>query len=184
MSDTISAHDLVRLFLDLQTMSPEIERWSEDHFADNPPRLIRLRRLMGIFRAFGIPWGPESFKIGSFIQHENPLYAPLLERAAEAGRSVAASGLHNYFEILFSYLQKVEELRSFSSGLLCASGFTAYAHSTAWTVTKTVLESVKGIEEDLAFILDPEGRTFTVEELIAEFDYPDANLSELDMDWL
>lgn len=184
MAQAISAHDLIRTFLDLQDLSPEVDKWSEEHFADNPPRLIRLRRLKALFRAFGISWGPESFKIGRFIQHENPLYSPLLERAAEARISVTASGLHNYFEILFNYLQTVQGLRSFSSGVICASGFTAYAHTTAWTVTKAVLESVKGVEDDLAFVIDPEGRTFTMEMLIAEFDYPDANLSEIDMDWL
>lgn len=179
----LSAHDLISQFLELREMSPNLKEWSEEAFADNPPRLIRLKRLMALFRAYSIPWEPFRFSIGAFISQENPLYVPLLEKGRSAKGLPPASHLQNCFETLLEYRRTIESMRCFSHGILGAFGLWAYAHRAAWGVTEKTLENVRGLDDDLAFIVDPERKTFSVEEMVSRYGYLDTNLTEVDLEW-
>lgn len=180
---TFSAHDFVNQFLELWDLNPDFEQWTDQQFADNPPRYIRLERNMALFRAFGIPWNPTGFSAGLFIHITNPLYSPFLERTVGAVTVDKRRGLSACFETLFRYRVKIEALRTFSNGVFGAGGLVAYAHRKAWSATEMTLENVEEIDNDLAFIVDPGQRNFSEEELVTVYGYPEEDLSSIDMDW-
>ena len=127
----ITARDLLHGFLELRRLTPDMGEWSEECLASNPPRLVRLRRLIALFRAFGIDWDPSSFSEGKFIQPESRRYAALLERVAAEMPAAVAHGLGpkghqlpEFFAILLRYGDTLEAALSFSGGVLEASGAT------------------------------------------------------------
>ena len=124
---TITARSLLLGFLELRRMSPEFADWTEERLAGNPPRLFRMRRLVAMFRAFGLTWDPPSFIEGKFIHPEQPRYADVLCRlTAEMpkGSERWADGhqLPAFFSILYDYREQVGSVLAFSSGVLEASG--------------------------------------------------------------
>ena len=38
----ITAQDFIKIYIELKALSPVAEKWSEEYFHDNPPRLVRL----------------------------------------------------------------------------------------------------------------------------------------------
>ena len=134
----ITARDLLLRFLELRRLSPNYDDWTEERLNENPPRLFRLRQLAALFRAFGIPWHPPSFIEGRFIQPDDPRYGALLTKLATEMAEGPHSGigsnrdqLPEFFAILFSYRERIDQVLSFSSGVIEASGLSLQAHREA-----------------------------------------------------
>lgn len=187
-AETITARDLLRGFLELRSLSPRFDDWTEDALCDNPPRLFRLRRLAAMFRAFGVAWDPPSFAAGGFIQPEHPRYAALMSRLTErmrdeSKRRRAARDLPEYFATLFRYRERVDGVLNFSSGMLEASGLDAYAHHAAGELNSVIRRNIALVEEPLAELISPERATFTVEQMARDHGCSDVDLSEIDAEW-
>ena len=130
-AESVTARDLLHLYLDLRGMVPDLQEWSEDSLSSNPPRLVRLKQLKALFRAFEIPWNPSDFREGSFIEPEDPRHVPLLKRVAsevsEAPTLTLGSlgnQLPRLFSILLDYREDVDRALSFSDGFIEASGLS------------------------------------------------------------
>lgn len=142
ISTTVTALDLLYGFLDLQRMASKLEEWTEDKLRDNPPRLIRLRRLKALFRAFGIPWNPVAFRTGEFLGRGGELlkpidarYVPFLEQMQaempDVVRDISSfrkNQLFVMFRLLLRYRESLEALLSLSRGVMATSGLHFYAH--------------------------------------------------------
>jgi hypothetical protein len=180
----LAARDLLYRFLELRSLTPDFDEWSEDRLAGNPPRLVRLRRLIALFRAFKIDWDPVSFAAGHFIQPESPRYAPLLERwVAQMPAAMARKlGSQNYqlpefFSILLRYRESVQAALFFSSGVSEASGLYAYAYGKVEELNRIIRDHVAIVDDILVALIGPEAKTVAVEQLPMETSYPE------DDDW-
>ena len=90
---TFTARDLLLQFFDLRGLSPVVKNWNEEALADNPPRLYRLQQLMALFRAYDVPWDPEAFMEGTFIETDHARYrAVLSELTDELRKEFEAQG--------------------------------------------------------------------------------------------
>jgi hypothetical protein len=184
----ITAHSLLYRFLELRSLTPELGHWTEERLSGNPPRLLRLRQLTALFRAFGIPWDPPSFVEGKFIDPEQPRYAALLlklvtEMTEGSDRWVAAHQLPEYFAILYDYRERVDKVLSFSSGLLEASGLYLHAHLKAGELNQVIRDNVAIIDDSLAALISPEGTAISIEQLVRDYRYPNVDLDEIDLAW-
>jgi hypothetical protein len=170
-------------------MSPSWDDWTEERLAGNPPRLFRLRQLVALFQAFGIPWDSPSFARGGFITPTNRRYDALLAKLAtemqDRPRGTTADGhqLPEFFGILFSYRERIDHVLSFSSGVMAASGLYRRAHRTASKLTDVIEDNIAIIEEPLIALISPEGAVFSVEELVRDYGYSDVNVGEIDDEW-
>jgi len=169
-------------------MSPEFADWTEERLAGNPPRLFRLRQLVAMFRAFGIPWELPSFVEGKFIHPEQPRYAALLSKLAAdlpKGSDRWADGhqLPAFFSILYDYREQVGGVLAFSSGVLEASGLYLHAHRKAGELNRVIEDNVAVIEDVLLELISPEAAVFSVEQMARDFAYPDVDLFDIDSDW-
>lgn len=180
----ITAHTLVRHYLDLRGLAPDVSTWTEEGFAENPPRLVRLRQLKSLFRAFGIPWGPRGFAGGRFLDGATlpaELVARLGSHERRHGRDDQLSGC---FEHLLEHRERVARVLAASHGVLEASGLYAYAHRRV-VEFNTILEAhVHLLDDDLALLISPEGRSFSYETMVREYGYPDVDRIELDLEWM
>lgn len=184
----ITARSLLLGFLDLRSLSPELAEWTEERLADNPPRLYRLRQLTALFRAFDLPWDPQAFTEGKFIEPEHPRYAGLLVQLAEAlpegaRRTVRNRQLTAHFEKLFNYRTRVDEVLTFSSGALEASGLYLLAYRKVEKLNRVIRVNVASIDDTLVALISPEGASFSMEQLVRDYGYPDVDLWKIDVDW-
>jgi hypothetical protein len=191
MTDTklITARSILLGFLDLRRLSPDLRHWTEKRLSDNPPRLIRLRQLVAMFRAFGLPWNPRSFTQGKFIKPEDPRYTALLSKLEkevpkEGRNSCGRHQLPFFFALLFDYRSSLEETLSFTSGVLEASGLYLHACHKAEELNTIIRENVAIVEDILVALISPGGLSFSVEQLARDYDYPDVDLLDLDIEWM
>lgn len=57
-------------------------------------------------------------------------------------------------------------------------------HCMQADIAETLNSSIKSIDELLAYLLDPKGRTYTIAELVSTYNYPDVDLQQIDSEWL
>lgn len=184
----ITARALLLRFLELRNLSPDLSDWTEKRLSDNPPRIFRLRQLAAMFNAFDLPWNPQLFIEGGFISPEQKRYADALSKLAEEmpemSRKLAESDqLPDFFRILFDYRSRVDDVLYFPGGVLEASGLYLHAYSKAGELNKIIHDNVNIIDDALVALISPEAATFTVENLVQDYGYPDVDLSEIDADW-
>jgi hypothetical protein len=183
----ITARTLLLKFLELRGLSSQLADWTEERFSENPPRLIRLRRLVAIFRAFDIPWDPASFVRGEFIQPEQPRYAGLFSKlVAQMPKGLEPWQRHRlpeFFAMLFGYREKVNGVLEYFSGLYEATGLTLFAYLKGSQLNQVIQDKLGDIEDILVELISPEAATFTVEQLSKNFGYPKDDLFKIDLDW-
>jgi hypothetical protein len=189
-TETIDARRLLSLFLGLRGLAPDLNAWSEEQFANNPPRLLRLRQLMGLFKAFRIPWDPVGFSQGRFIDrkksHHPGLIAVLSLEMTELGISnheIHAHSLAGGFRLLLDYRTRVGSVLDFWGGVMEASGAYLYAYKKGRELNETLERTVGSIDDALARFISPDGKSFTIRELVDRFGYPEDDLSDVDEDW-
>lgn len=156
--------------------------------AGNQPRLLRLRQLVAMFNAFGLPWNPQLFTEGKFIDPEHTRYRDMLSKIAEEMPEMSREGADNYqlpnfFKILFDYRTRVDDVLSFPGCVMEVSGLYLYGYHKAAELNKIIHDNVNIIEDVLVTLISPEAVTFTVEQLVRDYSYPDVDLREIDMDW-
>jgi len=88
-----------------------------------------------------------------------------------------------FFAILFDYRTRVDNILSFSGGVMEASGLYLYARRKAAELNRSIEGHVAVIEDTLAALISPEAAAFSVEQLVRDFGYPDADLSAIDEEW-
>ena len=185
-----TAHDLLATWIELKTLERNTATWSEEGFTNNPPRLVRYRRLMALFRAFGMTCDPLSFEHGEFIDEEHAEHGQLLKRVASrlnapeerVGRFGSLHELKQTFEILLEYRTNVEH--GLYHGIMEGSGLPIYAARRVDKINDDVRQLMAPIDEILEILIDPAGQSFTRDQLAREFGYPTENLSDIDAEWI
>jgi hypothetical protein len=187
---TITAHDLMIRFLELRAMTPNYDDWTEEMLTDNPPRLIRLRQLTAMFQAFGIPWGPQSFTHGMFIQPDLHRYYSLLSKLSTELKEgftpldwTDHMMVRRFFETLFYYRIHVESVLSYSESIWSASGLFRVAYDKICELSRIVENNISNINDILVAMISPEMAAFPIEQIVRDYGYPDVNLCEIDRDW-
>jgi hypothetical protein len=186
-NEIVSALNLLYQYLDLRMMVPDLSHWNEKRLGDNVPVLVRLQRLMSMFRAFQISWDPSEFSQGNFIDPRQDKYAPLLRKLINStpeiqrhGLRVRADQMAGCFNVLLSYRINVEKVLSFNSRLLEANWLYLTALNKTSRLNNAIRQNLSVIDEILAEFICPDQREFTVENLIRDYEYPDVDLFMLD----
>jgi hypothetical protein len=145
----IRPRDRLINYLAFQSLTPNRLHWNPTALADNPPRLIRYRRLVAMLAAFSVNTDLASFENGKFINQSDPAYEPLLARIRTElpeplVRSMDRRGaslrgqLRDLFEMLIKYRLKLEPALDFTSGTLEADGLYFYALEKAAELNRAI----------------------------------------------
>ncbi len=190
-----SALDLLRQYLELCRYTPDHRDWTERALEKNPPRLIRLQRLKAMFHAFGIPFDPQSFREGGFIDWKDPVYEVFLERARSQFLREEAEGrlsgtieltafyLKPVFESLLEYRIALDESLHFNSGVSAAGDLFYFELLKINEMNRVIRSRLAIIEDLLVELISPTRQTFSHKRLVKEHGYPDVDLDEIDLDW-
>jgi len=191
----VSALELLRQYLELCRYTPDQRDWNEQALEPNPPRLIRLQRLKALFHAFGIPFDPQSFQEGGFIDCEDPVYEVFLERARSQFLKEGTEGRHSgtnqvtafylrpVFKNLLKYRIALEEPLTFNRGVSVAGDLFYFEFLKINELNRVIRDHIAIIEDLLVEVISPTRRTFSRKQLVKEHGYPDVDLDEIDFNW-
>ncbi len=176
-----TAQHFLRVASEFERMTSGQATWTEEQLASNPPRLVRLRRLRALAKAFDVQPGFEALWTGDFIQQRLlEDYRPLVQRILHESETLfpevlrSAKGplshweLHHVYRQLFQFLTKhAYPMLDFNSGVLEASGFYLYTVRRVDQSLAGLPELIRPLEELAGLVIDPASRSFSPEELAA-----------------
>lgn len=195
-----SALDLLQKIIEFTSMTPDTEDWTFKRQKFNDPRFIRLQQIMSLFWAF-IPGlnskeirdDLENFYSGEFILTRKIDDYHKLINIIDYTISISDFGIGPKQEIYSDHLQfNYRDLLNYYIGMNKLghnSGIMeiSYPYFFSYIVTKSISDSmrmkVKELEVILCLFIDPFQRRYTMEELVKNFDYPEEDLFEIDLDW-
>ena len=202
-SEKFTALVLLNAVADFKIMTPESDEWSFEKQKDNPPRLVRLQMIDSLYKAFmpkrsitdDISKNLYIFDHGSFIFdrkiEEYTGLISLIENtilqskfgAHKKGR-IDLDALQTNFVDLMHFKQHITSLVNYNRGLMEISYPYYFTYLVTNSISDSVLKYQAEIDNYLALFIDPEKKSFTKEELIKSFNFPTADLDEIDFDWM
>ncbi len=99
------------------------------------------------------------------------------------GRAVAPRHLQAITARLLAYRGRVHAVTSFNDGVIEASLIFLVSSSFTQEINGEVTRAIEPLDDLLALIIDPTGRTFSRDQLIAQHGFPEVDLSALDDAW-
>lgn len=188
---------LIEIFAELYCMESDYKSWSQERFKDNPPRLIRLQMIQSISKALDVDYEKflvfgsnhlfnyevETLPIEKFRSLTYPIIPKHLQHL-DFDAKINGKEIEHVFKYVFQIYLNFELLKSTTSGILAANNYFLIPVFVGSALCKKSKKTIKQIKDLLGFILNPQGIQLDKETLIKNFDFPDVNLDEIDMDWI
>ena len=186
---------LLEAFLDLFTYENNINSWSFDTFEENTPRYYRLKIIDSLMKALEINCSYIQFSHGSFISNmHSEKWADFKKSIENILPQVMAIKLPSMridtFEISILY-RTLMRYRLFAQQLLSSNdGIYAFSEEFRAFVelmnipSRQLIEELKKIDTVLFFCINPNAISYTQEELISQFAFPEINLRDVDIEWM
>lgn len=186
---------LLKLFLELYVLNDKIDTWTEEKFSDNPPRLIRLQMINSYLQALEITATHSEFIEGLFITDSQlckwddfkikmEKRLPFSEVQSNSSFSMKVSDMQSSFKCLMNYRLNAALLLSSNDVVYAASGEFKTVLSLMNNINRKLSKELKKIDLLLAFCMNPNGIIYTKEELKRKYNFPKANLMDVDLEWM
>ena len=185
---------LLNRFLELISLSTEIEKWTVTNFAKNPPRMYRLQAMDAIMKALKIRCSYQEFRYGEFLNEPSGLNKtefliklkenfPTIFQITEISDTEPID-FQFIFEVIFSYRIQLQNLISVRHSVIEYSNSNSYPIVILDTINNKLQEDINGIDNLLIYLINPKGINFSIAELIEKYNYPVGELNEIDNDWI
>lgn len=206
---TITAINMVEKVFEFISLTPDSSNWNLPDLKSNPPRLLRLKKIASLFNAYfenerflelidGDDYESiiECFFEGKFVLHRDMKdyeeVKQLVFEIVEVNRKYISSNrkfqlfdLEEIFSVLIEYKQKLSALLNFNNRWMEAADISSnFTIVLANTINKNLEGKYDNLDKTLELLINPKGLTFTLEELIANYNYPTEKLDEVDMDFI
>jgi hypothetical protein len=186
---------LLDVFLDLYTYNNDIKSWSFESFKTNPPRYHRLQILQALMRALSISCSYIEFSQGNFITSvqvekwtafkesiANQLPQDKIYRPAR--KPLTPNKLGILFSTLMRYRLNANKLVSSNNGILTISDDFRIYFDIMNTMNEKLSDELVKVDLILLFCINPTGISYTKDELISKFGYPEVDLKGIDIEWM
>lgn len=176
------------------------EEWSFKALQDNPPRFVRLKQIVSLYNAFiGNNDNLNETEIlialttGSFLSNENvedyysliatmEQYIIRLVPAESKHKEWGTFALESNFERLIKYRLSAGKLLTFNDGYLQVSYHNLFSKTTIDETNNQIKNSLSHIDDILVKFIGY--KTFALEILIDNYNFPTDNLDEIDEDFI
>ncbi|PIB35753.1 hypothetical protein BFP72_10285 [Reichenbachiella sp. 5M10] len=196
-----STIDLILKFYEFKAYVPNRSEWNAESLKFNQPRYFRYLEILSLMKAFKVGSNiQEDFEHLGFLQKRTKEDFTLLikdiedyashsehekqrwERDSQSSSLIKKLGFT--VSKLFRFSEEFRSLLDFNSGVMEAGQITS---RYAITRTKRILENIDltelhEIEGILCSLINPENKTFTQNELVTHYDFPQVDLAEIDSD--
>ena len=180
-------------FLELYTLSDNIVKWSANNFAKNPPRLYRLQAIDALMKALQMNCSYQEFQYGEFLgEGHNLKQTEFLIKVKENYPTLfQTTGINEkeqidfqfMFEVLFRYRLQLQKLINVRHSVMEYSEGNRYPIVIIEEINNKLLADIEGIDNILAYLINPKEIHFSTQELIEKYNYPVGNLNEIDINW-
>ena len=184
---------LLDTFLDLYTYDTKIQEWSFEKYENNPSRYYRLQMITALMKALDINCSYYDFTEGRFISKVQfskwkEFKESILDQldAKAYARSLKDNShpfdIQSIFRTFMEYRLYSEKVLGIFDGMYLANDeFRAFANILN-TSNSHLKQDLKNIEHVLHFCINPTRITYTKEELIKQFGFPEVDLRQIDID--
>lgn len=199
---TYTALNLLETVIEFINMTPDPEDWSFKRQKYNDPRFVRLQQIMSLLWAF-VPeistqmereairqfWSGDFIRRRSEKQYETliaEIHSTIATTYHPAGHQgeISLDDLEFSYCSLLNYYTKLKKLLHHNKGIMEIS----YAFYFPYVVTEAASNAIRSEAESIARLLvlfiDPMGQRIPEKEMIEQFDYPEEDLTDLDIDWM
>jgi hypothetical protein len=202
-SSQCTAPDLLEKIIEFTNMTPDPEEWSFERQKSNEPRFVRLEQIQALMNAFipeliyskGIRESIEAFYSGDFMRSRQIKdYRKLLETIdktiaksdfrTDRKQKIYVSDLRNNYCSLLNYYLKLNSLINHNKSMMEISYPYFFPYILTNSISDSLSSKARKLKPILALFIDPFKRKYTVDELIKQFDFPDVDLIDLDLDWM
>ena len=189
-----TAKDIVKVYSQLKDLTPDVNQWTESAFQDSKPRLIRLNQLIALKKAFKINGSWEEFEHGNFVDRFPIESYNLLKQNIKSFKNSSSWNSQNFDHFCYRDLQVIFRLFlefvvientlknhiSEYSMTYSLGQIYGYEHAKSYFSGRTA-KKIQYMIDDLAIIIDPLQQVFSEGELINKYDYPYADLEDIDI---
>jgi len=200
----LTALTLIEDIIKFVSITSNNSDWSFEKQKDNLPRLIRLQQIEVLVIVFipelsglkDIKTKIENIINGEFIERRpisyyNELLLDMEKTIKKAEPSWKkkngweSSDLRHNFIDLLNFKILMNKLLQYNSGIMEIS----YPYLYSYVGTKDVIKKIGKIGSNkfdpfLSLVIDPQSSIYTIDELVKEHNYPNEDLSEIDIDWM
>jgi len=190
MKRYVTSKDILRIFLELLSLSNNIDEWSVEEFKDNEPRLLRYQQLIALFKAFKLPTDVKSFVNGSFIDGTNEKYVKTRAYMMQNNHTkytvgnIIGDDIDMAFAYMLEYRMKLNTVLSHNQQILLASHSMRYAFFQINMLDRKIKENIEKYDAFLARVISPENENISIEEMVQSFAYIDVDMSEIDFKYM
>jgi hypothetical protein len=194
--------ELLRTFLELKNMTKNNSSWNKEMLEDNPPRFLRLRKIEALinFYELGSISDLESFR---FVYHKNYDVQQLTDICKEHEEDIFQKELQslmktyketeadeNKYSYFYSVLGKeilrimdaVQKFRNLNNSIYTTSPEYYVPYSLHLKLIDQLTEDALA-QAIMRYLINPGGRVADIQTLQRDFDYPEEDLGEVDLDW-
>jgi hypothetical protein len=181
-------------YLEMMSLTSGLQTWDAEQFKDNPPRYYRVQRIQACMRALNIHTHQvHQFKSGGWcmpisedlVQYiQSVLKVPFKLDYASYIDSHSRFTENYFFRMLLDMREIMSKYTHLQQAILAASGHFLTPVFMLNHLQEKQESEKKAIDEVLQLLMNPTELRLTREELIAQFDYPDVDLDEIDLEWI
>lgn len=205
-----TAIDLLEKAIEFEDLTPNPALWKEGLLKDNPPRLLRLRQINALSKAFFThqpadflekaktfflsPRVPtvKTLLSGAFIKERNlAVYEDFIalikesvrEQEGELGETGQLKHAHlvEVYQRLLRYKKQVFALEQFNNRDKVKKAVgLRFSVYLTNDVSRRIKESCAPLDKALGLLLDPHSLSFTADELHQVYNYPKEDIQEID----
>lgn len=203
-----STLDLLEKVFEFIAMTPDEKDWDIKKLQSNKPRQVRLQQIEALLIAFGLHEDKtgkgifaskpsvgkalNNFLHGDFIDTMNEKQIEQIDAFVTKhlndpyfDRKLSGGELRFIYQYLIRYKKQLNILLHFNSGWLEASGkMSQYAIRLTGSISDNLNGKTEELDKLLDLIINPNQLSFTEQELIERFHYPDVDLFEIDMEYI
>jgi hypothetical protein len=185
---------LVQDYLELNSMTLGLSEWTEEHFRDNPPRLLRLQRIRACLSCLEIEVADfYEFEDGDWVK---PVSEDLLETILLVLKTPFELDYEQYIRPEDRYSERYHfgkflsirvalyKLSSIRKSVLAASGHFLTPVLALRHLEKKVEAECLALDEVLQLLLNPEELRVELKTMVTDFGFPDVDMDEVDLDWI
>ena len=190
-----TSKQLLKLAVELRNLEPDLDRWNDETFRENPPRLQRLLMIKSLCKAFDIPNINNLFS-GDFISEKSSNYISFANEV-DSKITILFGGKPEYSTIgtvdffkwpyrrMLNYRCRIEGLFSINNTVLLPNSLDFYIIPMTEKIHASIIEHLPPLEKFLCDIIDPLGNSFEEVYLIEEYAFPkNIDLKELDIKFM
>lgn len=174
---------------ELYTFEPDFKKWNLKNFKKNSYRYVLLKRIQSLLAALAIDYDIKKLFTGKFIVDSkidlNHVFSKstLLNKYAlnerDLKHKIKSTHWADFFEIILKHQLLIQNVLAMNSGVLIASGIYESAVRYTNDISNAIWDIAKEEQNILVYLLNPKSKTFSINELNQQFDYPVIDMKKL-----